>query len=65
MTNSTDRNLDVALLVDQMARMLELPLHPDYRPGVIANLERTATIAQLVMEFPIADEIEAAPTFQP
>jgi hypothetical protein len=45
--------------------LLELPLHPDHRPGVIANLERTAAIAQRVLEFPIPDEIEAAPIFQP
>jgi hypothetical protein len=65
MTNPANSELDIAILVDQLALMLGLPIHPDYRPGVIANLERTATIAQLVMEFPIADDIEAAPTFQP
>lgn len=65
MADSTNRELDSAALVDQMALLLELPIHPDYRPGVIANLERTATIAQLVMEFPLPDTLEAAPTFQP
>lgn len=61
----TSASANIAELVDLMAVVLELPIDPDYRPGVIANLERTATIAQLVMEFPIPDNIEAAPTFQP
>lgn len=61
----TSASANIPELVDLMAVVLELPIDPDYRPGVIANLERTATIAQLVMEFPIPDNIEAAPTFQP
>lgn len=61
----TNESADMAVLVDQMAKLLALPIAPDYRPGVIANLERSATIAQLVLEFSIPDNIEAAPTFQP
>jgi hypothetical protein len=56
---------DIATLVDLMAQLLDLPLDPDYRPGVIANFERTAAIAQLVMDFPLADDIEVAPIYQP
>jgi Protein of unknown function (DUF4089) len=52
-------------LVDQLAHLIALPLAPDHRPGVIANFERTAAIAQLVMEFPLEDEVEIAPIFQP
>lgn len=61
----SNESTDFAELVDQMAKLLDLPITSDYRPGVIANLERSATIAQLVLEFPIPDSIEAAPTFQP
>ncbi|HEY9698516.1 MAG TPA: DUF4089 domain-containing protein [Trichocoleus sp.] len=57
--------VDIEALVDLMASLLDLPLDPDHRPGVIANLERTRSIAQLVMEFPLPDDIEVAPTFQP
>lgn len=56
---------NIAELVDRMSELLELPIAPEYRPGVIANLERTATIAQLVMEFPLSDDLEMAPVFQP
>lgn len=61
----TEQALDLGELVDLTAKLLELPLDPEHRPGVIANLSRTATIAQLVLEFPLPDEVEAAPVFQP
>lgn len=61
----TNDSTNIAELVDQMANFLDLLIDPAYRPGVIANLERTATIAQLVMQFPLPDSVEAAPTFQP
>ncbi|MFM7426299.1 MAG: DUF4089 domain-containing protein [Elainella sp.] len=52
-------------LVDLMAQMLQIPLHPEHRPGVIANLARSAELAQLVMEFPLPELQEIAPTFEP
>jgi hypothetical protein len=54
-----------AELVDLLAQLIELDIAPDYRLGVVANFERTATIARLVMEFPIPDNGEVAPVFQP
>jgi Protein of unknown function (DUF4089) len=54
----------VEQLVDQLAQLVALPLAPEHRPGVIANFERTTTIAQLVMEFPVDDDVEVAPIFQ-
>lgn len=54
-----------AQLVDLLAQTLQLTLDPEHRPGVIANFVRTSEIAQLVMEFPLPDEIEVAPIFQP
>ncbi|MBD3880814.1 DUF4089 domain-containing protein [Phormidium tenue FACHB-886] len=61
----TDPSIDAATLVDLMAQLLDLELDSAHRPGVITNLERTAAIAKLVMEFPLPDEIEVAPVFQP
>lgn len=60
-----DQQIDIEEWVDLMAQVLELPLEPEHRPGVIANLQRTATIAQLVMEFPLPNDVEAAAVFQP
>ncbi len=51
--------------VDQMSQILGLPIPQDCRPGVVDNIIRTAAIAQLVLEFPLPMDIEAAPIFQP
>ncbi len=51
--------------VDNAAELIDLQIDSEYRPGVIANLEQIAAIAQLVGEFPLTDEIEIAPIFQP
>jgi hypothetical protein len=53
------------MLVDQMAALVGLPLQPDHRPGVIENFARIRAIAQLVTEFPLPEEIEIAPVFEP
>lgn len=58
-TSSTDD------FVDQMALVLDLQLNPEYRVGVIENFIKIKAIAQLVNEFPLPPEIEAAPVFEP
>jgi hypothetical protein len=60
-----ESNLDVSVFVDQMAAIVDLPLQSEHRPGVVANFERIHAIAQLVMEFPLPEEIEVAPVFEP
>jgi hypothetical protein len=57
--------MDWSTYVDQTSIALSLPIAPEYKPGVVANLERTETIAQLFLEFPLPSEIEIAPTFEP
>jgi hypothetical protein len=51
--------------VDMMAALVDLPLRPEHRPGVVENFERIRAIAQQVMEFPLPEDIEAGPTFEP
>lgn len=65
MTHSASDSPNLETLVDLMSQLIDLPIAPEFRPGVIANLARTQQIAKLVMEFPIPDEIEAAPIFLP
>ena len=60
-----EKTLDVGEYVEQMALLLDLQLKPEYRPGVVENFGRIRAIAQLVNEFPLPDEIEAAPIFKP
>ena len=51
--------------VDAAARFVGLPLDPAHRPGVVLNIARIAQMAALFMEFPLPDETEPAPVFQP
>lgn len=59
------KKVDPAEYVDKMALLLELPLAAEHRPGVVENFARIEAIAQLVLEFPLPEEIEAAPIFEP
>lgn len=56
---------DPAAFVEQMATLIGLPLPSEYRQGVIDNFARILTIAQVVNEFPLPDEVESGPTFDP
>lgn len=51
--------------VEVTAELINLPLQPEHLPGVVANLEKIAAIAQLVIEFPLPPEIEPASKFEP
>ena len=55
----------IAAYVDHAAPLMGLVLTPEQRDGVIRNLAMTFTVARLVMEFPLDDEIDAAPVFEP
>jgi Protein of unknown function (DUF4089) len=61
----TDSTLDPAALVDQLAALVALPIQPEHRPGVVADFARIVTLAQLATEFPLPDDIEIAPNFEP
>ena len=61
-----ERNtLSIAEYVDQMAMVLDLQLNPEYRIGVIENFAKIKAIASLVNEFPLPDNIESSPIFEP
>ena len=51
--------------VDRMATTLGLDLDPAYRAGVIANMVRTAEVADLVMDFPLSADLEPGFVFDP
>ena len=56
---------DVGQYVDQMALLLDLELRDEYRDGVVANFERIRAIDNLVNSFPLPEDIEVAPVFEP
>jgi len=57
--------INIEEYVDRTAELINLPLDPEHRPGVVVNFERIVAIAQLVTEFPLPPEIEAAAVFEP
>ena len=46
------------------AQALDLPLTPQYQPGVKANLAVTLRMGSFVGAFPLPDEAEPAPVFR-
>ncbi|MBD2731494.1 DUF4089 domain-containing protein [Nostoc sp. FACHB-892] len=56
---------NVGEYVDQMALLLDLEIRDEYRDGVVENFERISAIANLVNSFPLAEDIEVAPVFEP
>lgn len=54
-----------ATYVEQMSELLDLPLDPEHFPGVVKNFATISALATLVMEFPLPENIEAAPIFEP
>ncbi|WP_199332316.1 DUF4089 domain-containing protein [Fischerella muscicola] len=60
-----NQGLDVGEYVDLMALLVDLRLRDEYRDGVVANFERIKAIAQLVNSFPLPEDIEVAPVFEP
>lgn len=49
--------------IDAVAAALALPIEPQWKPAVRANLEVSLRLARLVDEFPLPDEIEPASVF--
>ncbi|MFZ3320722.1 MAG: DUF4089 domain-containing protein [Usitatibacter sp.] len=57
-------SFDAEAYVDAASRALNLPLDPAHRPGVVANMERIAHFAAIVMESPLDEGFEPAPVFR-
>jgi hypothetical protein len=51
-------------LIDAAARALSLPLEPDWKPAVAANLRVTLEHAASVEAFALPDDAEPAPVFK-
>lgn len=59
------KEFDVGEYVELMALLLNLQLPDSDRDGVVANFQRIMAIAQVVNQFPLPEEIEASPVFEP
>ena len=56
---------DPEVHVDDGAKLLGLTILPEWRPTVVQHLVRTAEAAEVVLAFPLDDQIELAPVFEP
>ena len=60
-----NQQFDTTKYIEQMALLLDLQLPDEYIHGVVANFDRIREIAQIVNEFPLPEQIEPAPKFEP
>jgi hypothetical protein len=59
---ASDEQLDQ--LIEASGRILALPLEPDWKPSIKANLAVSFRLAALVEAFALPDEAEPAPIFE-
>lgn len=50
---------------DVASALIGLPIPPEYRTGVDANVARARTMAQALLAFPLEETVAAAPVFRP
>ncbi|NEQ33913.1 MAG: DUF4089 domain-containing protein [Leptolyngbya sp. SIO4C5] len=62
---SNDSSFDAAAYVTLMAQVLNLPIPEDIKASVTENFQQIQAIAQPVIQFPLPDDLEAAPIFKP
>jgi len=51
-------------LIEASAAMLAVPIEPEWKPAIKANLAVTFRLADMVGEFQLPDEAEPAPVFE-
>ena len=50
--------------IEHAAKVLALPLRPEWKPAVRQNLNVTLMLGATVFEFPLPDDAEPAPVFK-
>ena len=56
---------DPEAIIDALAPLLGIDVTPEFRPGVIANLETTIRLARVVLAAPLDEREEPAAVFRP
>lgn len=56
---------DFATYVEVTASLLQLPIPDQLQAGVVDQFTQIWRVAQLVLAFSLADDIDPAPTFEP
>lgn len=65
MTAPSEPAFDPSAYVQQTLQLLRLEVPAAQLPTVICNFESIQAIAQPVLDFPLPDDLEAAPQFAP
>jgi uncharacterized protein (DUF952 family) len=60
-----NQDVNVREYVKQMSALLDLEIKDEYIDGVVTNFERIRSIAQLINEFPLSEDLESASLFTP
>ncbi len=58
------KDIHIDAFIGAASEALELPIEPEWKQAVKANLAVTLRLAQLVAEFELPDEAEPAPVFE-
>ena len=58
------RDFDPAAYIEEAAALLDLVIAPEHRPGVVENMARLRTMAELVMSLKLPEETELGPVFR-
>jgi hypothetical protein len=58
-------SFDAEAHVNHMAAAMGLEIPPEWRASVVDNMAATEAIAELVLSFPLDDDVEPAPVFEP
>ena len=61
----SDAKQDWSSHVDTVSESIGLRIEPEYRQGVIDSFARIAQVAGAVLAFPLGEEAEPAPRFEP
>lgn len=65
MSNDREKQPDHGPAVDRIAAAIGLEIAEAHRQGVVDNFARIATLASLVMAFPLPEEVEISQIFLP
>lgn len=63
--NAQPPQADLATFLDAALAVARLPLEAELRERVLMHLGIAAGMADLVLDFPLSDEAEPAPVYQP
>lgn len=62
---AADTGAELGAFLDAALAVARLPMEPELRQRVLMHLGIAAGMAELVLDFPLEDEAEPAPVYQP